>query len=85
MGKGAVHWACELHSLETVKVVCGKHCANVNRVDQHGHTGLCCAIDRVSEATFVEMLQCLIDHGFKLEGETLTIVADMFRAMRPMS
>jgi hypothetical protein len=30
------------------------------------------------------MLQCLIDRGFKLEGETLTIVADLFSSMCPM-
>jgi hypothetical protein len=83
-GKGAVHWACESGSSEIVKIVCGRHCVRVNRVDQQGRTGLYCAIDKVNEATFIEMLQFLIDRGFKLEGETLTIVADLSCAMRPM-
>jgi ankyrin repeat protein len=83
--KGAVHWACESRSLSIVKAVLGRPEVVVNRVAQWGDSGPYYAMDkRWSEADFVELMQVFLDRGLDLNGDAITIIADLNSSWRPM-
>jgi hypothetical protein len=82
--KGAVHWACESRSLSIVKAVLERPEIVVNRVDEHGHSGPYYPIDHMSEADFVELMLMLLERGLDLNGDAVTIIADLNSSRRPM-
>jgi hypothetical protein len=55
----------------------------VNRADQQGHIGPYYAIGRVSEADFVELMLMFLDRGLDLNGDAVTIIADLNSSFRP--
>jgi hypothetical protein len=81
--KGAVHWACESKSVSIVKVVLGRPEVVVNRIDENGHIGPFYAINRMSEADFAEMMRMFLDRGLDLNGDALSIIADLTSSWRP--
>jgi hypothetical protein len=82
--KGAVHWACESRSLSIVKAVLGRPEVVVNRVDQLGRSGPSYVIDNMYEADFLELMRMLIDRGLDLNGDAVTIIADLTWSAWPM-
>jgi hypothetical protein len=82
--KGSVHWACTSKSVSILKAVLERPEVDVNRVDEKGHSGPFYAIDRVSEADFLELMRILIDRGLDLNCDAITIIADLSMAVEPM-
>jgi ankyrin repeat protein len=81
--KGAVHWACESGNLPVVKAVLGRPEVDVNRVDEKGHSGPYCALHSMRDLEFVELMRVFIDRGLDLNGDAVTIVADLVRTWGP--
>jgi ankyrin repeat protein len=78
--KAAIHWACSSKCPEIVRVVLEKG-IDVNRVDSKGKSGLFYLVDACEEETMVQIMEIMVQYGFKLH-EHPSVLADYAMAMR---